>query len=207
MPDPTPEIPATQVSARQASPSAPAPPPASQTQGPTINIGDEFGTAKKNLPPAKIVVPAIVVVGIIIAIIALTVRTKPQGTGSLDNVVAVEVPGQTTTLVALTFTLHNATEKILYVRTLQGKIKTSGGEITGDAVSAVDFDRYFQAFPTLKEGTQPALSPETQLPPGQSVRSTIIVSFPISQDTFNQRQSISAVIQPYDQPIPVVLTK
>lgn len=196
MPNPTPANPPTPPAATSATPA-----------GPTINIGDEFGTAKKNLPPAKIVVPAIVVVGIIIAIAALTVRTKPQGTGSLDNVVAVQVPGQTTTLVALTFTLHNATDKILYVRTLQGKIRTSSGETTGDAISAIDFDRYFQAFPALKEGTQPALTPETQLQPGQSVRSTIIVSFPVSLDAFNQRQSISAIIQPYDQPVPVVLTK
>ncbi len=204
-------------------PASPPPPPSSTpapststvpigpgdptTAGPTIRIGDEFGTAKKNLPPAKIVVPAVVVVLIIVGLIAIVDRAKPQGTGSLDNVSAVQVPGQTTTLVALTFTLHNSAEKLLYVRTLQGKVATPSGDFTGDAISAVDFDRYFQLFPTLKDGTQPALTPETQIAPGKSVRATILVSFPINLDVFNQRKSVSAVIQPYDEPLPITLTK
>ena len=110
-------------------------------------------------------------------------------------------------MVALTFTLDNTSDKILYVRTLQAKIKTASGEQTADAVSAVDFDRYFQAFPTLKNGAQPALSPETKIQPGESVSRTIIVAFPVTLDVFNQRQSTSVVIQPYDQQLPVVLTK
>jgi hypothetical protein len=198
MPDPnqTPQnTPATQS----------APPPA--PSGPTINIGEEYGTAKKNLPPAKIVVIAIVVVGIVVAIMSFVKRAKPQAAGSLDNVVAVEIPGQTSTMTALTFTLNNTSDKILYVHTLQGKVKMANGESEGDAVSAVDFDRYFQAFPALKNGAQPALTPETKIQPGESVTRTIIVAFPIALDAFNQRQSTSVVIWPYDQTVPVVLTR
>jgi hypothetical protein len=33
------------------------------------------------------------------------------------------------------------------------------------------------------------------------------VSFPVMLEVFNQRQSISLAIQPYDQPVPVVLSK
>jgi hypothetical protein len=35
----------------------------------------------------------------------------------------------------------------------------------------------------------------------------VIVSFPVTLDNFNQRRSVSVVIQPYDQPVPVTLTK
>ena len=188
---------------------APTPPaaPPPKPSGPTINIGDEFGTAKRNLPPAKIVLIAIAAVAIVVAIGSFLKRAKPQASGTLDNVVAVEIPGQTSTMAALTFTLHNTSDTILYVRTLQGEIKTSSGEQSADAVSAVDFDRYFQAFPSLKNGAQPPLPPETKIQPGESVTRTIIVAFPVTLDAFNQRQSTTVVVQPYDQTVPIVMSK
>jgi hypothetical protein len=186
-------------------PATPPPPPA--PSGPTINIGEEFGTAKRNLPPAKIVLIAIGAVLVVVLISSFLKRAKPQASGSLDNVTAVDVTGQGSTMAAFTFTLDNTSDKILYVRTLQGKIKTSAGESSAEAVSAVDFDRYFQAFPALKNGAQPALPPETKIQPGETVTRTIVVLFPITLDAFNQRQSTSVVIQPYDQQVPVVLTR
>jgi hypothetical protein len=35
----------------------------------------------------------------------------------------------------------------------------------------------------------------------------VIVSFPVKLDAFNQRRSVSVVVQPYDQPVPIVLSK
>jgi hypothetical protein len=183
-------------------PAAPAPP-----DGPTIHIGEEYGTAKKNLPPAKIVLIAIGAVLVVVLIASFLKRAKPQASGSLDNVTAVEIPGQNSTMVALTFTIHNTSDKILYVRSLQSSIKAPSGDATAEAVSAVDFDRYFQAFPTLKNGAQPALPPETKIQPGETVARTIIVAFPVTLDAFNQRTSTSVVIWPYDQTVPVTLTK
>ena len=188
-----------------ASPAAPVGTPAQA--GPTINIGDEFGTAKRNLPPAKIVLPAIAVVLVIVGIAVFLARGKPQGSGSLDNVVAVEIPGQGSTMVALTFTVRNTAEQVLYVHGIEGAIKTASGDSTGEAVSAVDFPRYFSIFPALKDGAQPALSPEAKLQPGETVQRTIIVALPVALNAFNQRQSVSVVIHPYDQSVPIVLTK
>ncbi len=190
-------------------PGAPAPtnPAPAAQRGPTIRIGDEFGTAKRNLPPAKIVLLAIGGVLIIVGIAAFLQRAKPQGGGSLDNVAAVEIPGQSATLVALTFNLRNSGEKPLWVHDVQGKLVTSSGEQNSDAVSAVDFERYYQAFPELKRGAMPALIPEDKLQPGQQTQRTVIVSFPVTLEDFNRRRSVSAVIQPYDQPLPIVLTK
>lgn len=189
------------------SPSAPSTPKPPAPTGPTINIGEEFGTAKRNLPPAKIVLIAIAGVLVVVLVASFFKRAKPQASGSLDNVVAVEIPGQDSTMAALSFTLLNTSDKILYVRTLRGKIKTAAGESIADAVSAIDFDRYYQAFPALKYGSQPALSPEAKLQPGEAVTRTIIVAFPVKLDAFNQRQSTSVIVQPYDQQVPVVLTK
>ena len=197
MPDQTPTPPSPPQP--PASPAAPA--------GPTINIGEEFGTAKKNLPPAKIVLIAIGIVAVVVLIASFVKRAKPQASGSLDNVVAVEIPGQSSTMVALTFTVRNTSEKTLYVRSVQASMKAPSGESTQDAVSAVDFDRYFQAFPALKAGAQPALPPEEKIQPGQNVTRTIIAVFPVTLDAFNQRTSTSVVIWPYDQTVPVTMTK
>jgi len=191
MPDPTPP------------PSTPAPKPS----GPTINIGEEFGTAKRNLPPAQIVIAAVVGVMIVVAIASFVKRAKPQAAGSLDNVVAVAIPDQNSTMAALTFTISNSSEKVIYIRTLQGKIKTASGETTADAVSAIDFDRYFQIFPALKNGAQPALAPETKIQPGETVKRTIIVAFPVTLDAFNQRQATTIVIQLYNETVPILLTR
>ena len=161
MPDQPPASPTTPP------PPAPAAPPAPPA-GPTINIGEEYGTAKKNLPPAKIVLIAVGAVLVVVLIASFVKRAKPQGSGSLDNVVAVEIPGQNATMAALTFTLHNGSDKALYIRELQSSVKLPGGDVTADAVSAVDFDRYFQAFPDLKNGSQPALVARSQAGTGRN---------------------------------------
>jgi len=188
-------------------PSSATPPPPTAPAGPTINIGEEYGTAKKNLPPAKMVLIAVGAVLVVVLIASFLKRAKPQAAGSLDNVVAVEVPGQTTTMVALTFTVNNTSDKAFYVRTIGGSVNTGTGEVKADAVSAVDFDRYFQAFPALKAGAQQALAPEAEIPRGGSATRTILVGFPMALDAFNQRKSVSVIIWPYNQTVPVVLTK
>jgi hypothetical protein len=190
-----------------ANPAAPAAPTPKPQRGPTIHIADEFGTAKRNLPPVKILLMALAGVLVIAGLVAFFQRAKPQAAGSLDNVSAVQIPNQTASLVALTFTLRSSAEKSLWVHSIRARLATSAGDQISDAVSAVDFDRYYQAFPALKTNTQPALSPEDKLQPSQEIKRTVLVSFPVSLDAFNQRKSISLIIQPYDQPVPVVLTK
>jgi hypothetical protein len=184
----------------------PGAPPSTQL-GPTINIADEFGTAKRNLPPVKVLLLATAGVLIVVGVAAFFQRAKPQGAGSLDNVAAVAIPSQNAVLVALTFTLHNSGRRSLWVKGIQGKLVTSAGDLASDAVSAGDFDRYYQAFPVLKENTQPALAPEDKLQPGQEIKRTVIVSFPVALVDFKERRSVSVVIQPYDQPVPIVLSK
>ncbi len=207
MPDQT-SAPPPNSPAPDAAPATPQAVPKATPAGPTINIGEEYGTAKKNLPPTKILLIAIGAVVVVVLIASFLKRPTPQAFGSLDNVIAVEIPDQNSTMVALTFTVHNTSEKILYVHTLQGVLKTASGDspAPADAVSAIDFDRYFQAFPRLKNGAQPPLPPETKIQPGESVTRTIIVAFPVTLDVFNQRKSLSVVIWPYDQTVPVVLT-
>jgi len=189
----------------------PAPPvaatPAASQKGPTINIGEEFGTAKRNLPPVRILLAAVAGVLVLAGIVAFLQRAKPQAAGTLVHVAAVQIPGQNAVLVALTFSLRNPGQKPLWVHDIKGTLGSAGGEQTADAVSAIDFDRYYTAFPELKTGAQPALSPEDKLQPGEQVMRTAIVSFPVMLNAFNRRKSLSVIVQPYDQPVPVVITQ
>ena len=175
--------------------------------GPGINIAEEFGTAKRNLPPAKIVAIVLAAAAIFVGVFAFLERAKPQGGGSVDNIAVAEIHDQHAVMVAVNITLRNSGEKPLWIHDIKAKIATDSGELTDEAASAVDFDRYFQAFPVLKEHALAALPPETKIPPGGQAQGTIVVSFPVTQEGFDKRKSLSVAIQPYDQPLPVVLTR
>jgi hypothetical protein len=172
-----------------------------------IHVTEDMATPERKLPPAKIVLIALGALAVVLAVYGFLGRAKPQGAGSVDNIAAIEVPNQNSMLVAITVTLHNSGEKPLWIHDIQGKLKTATNEYSDDAASAVDFDRYFQAFPPLKQGAIAALLPETKIMPGNEARGTVIVSFPVAQTEFDKRRSLSVVIQPYDQPLPVTLTK
>src|SRR5437667_12540047 len=86
-------------------------PTATPEPGNRFDIGEEFGTAKRNLPPAKIVLTGLVIVVVVATVVSVVQRAKPQGAGSIDNVTAAEVPNQNMMLVAVTVTLHNSGNK------------------------------------------------------------------------------------------------
>jgi hypothetical protein len=187
----------------QPPPPSPQPAPEAVTE---FHIGDEFGTAKRNLPPVRIVLICIAAVAVVVGIFAFKGRPKPQGAGSINFVSAAEVPGQNMILAAITMTLRNTAARPLWIKTLKAQLTTSDSKtFDDDAASAVDLDRYYQAFPALKESSEPPLSPETKLLAGAEQRGTIIVSFKVTKEAFDQRKSLSVTIQPYDQVLPVVL--
>jgi hypothetical protein len=171
-----------------------------------FHIGDEFGTAKRNLPPAGIVLICLAVVAVVVGVIAFHGRAKPQGAGSVDFVTAAEVPDQNMVLAAITLTLRDTASRPLWIHTLKAELTTADGHTYEDeAGSAVDLERYFRAFPALKESAEPPLSPEMKLLAGASQKGTIMVSFPVTKAEFDQRAALSVTIQAYDQALPIVL--
>lgn len=201
MPDEIPTTPPPPDAAQE--PASPQPPLAPIP----FDISAEFGTAKRNLPPAKIVGIALACVLVIVGIYALTHRAKPQGAGSIDNLSSVEIPGQNQVMTAVNITVRNTGEKPLWIHDIKATLKTDTQEFNDESASAVDFSRYFQAFPALGERALAPITPETKIPVGGAAQGTVIFSFPVNQDGFDKRKSLSVVIQPYDQPLPVVLSK
>jgi hypothetical protein len=194
----------------QPMPDQPTPPPSQPVPAPApiteFHIGDEFGTAKRNLPPAGIVLICIAAVALIVGLFAFKQRPKPQAAGVINLVTAAEVPGQNMSLAAITMTLRNTANQPFWIHTLKAQLTTADGKtFDDDAASVVDLDRYFQAFPALKESAEPPLPPESKLPAGAEQRGTIIVGFKVTKEAFDQRKSLIVTIQPYDQVSPVVL--
>src|SRR5581483_9520967 len=171
-----------------------------------FDIAEEYGTARKNLPPARILAICLAVVAIIVLAYALTHRAHALSSGTIDNVVAVPVPGQDMVMVAVNVSLQNNSEKPSRIHTIEVAVDTPTGKFTVDASPGVDATRYLQAFPALKQDFHDFLETETLLNPGSKVAGTIVVSYPITADAFKARKSLTVTIAPYDE-VPVVITK
>jgi len=183
----------------------PTQPETSLGPGGTINIGEEFGTAKRALPPALTVVLAIAAVAIAGGVFALLQQTKPRATGSIQSVATAQAESDQLTLAAINIHLQNTSSKRLWIKSVHAELQTAGGEQVADPIAAADFPRFFAAFPALKENIQSALVPEDTLQPGESVTRTVLVGFHTTQQDFAQRKSLSVVILPYDEHVPIVV--
>jgi hypothetical protein len=172
-----------------------------------FNISEEFGTARKNLPPAKIVLIVIAAIAVIAAVVSLVQKPRQVATGSIDNIVMVQLPAQNQVMVAIGISIHNHGKDPYVVHDIKADLNASNNDFSDEAASAVDFDRYFQAFPALKAHALDPLKLETKIEPGSDAFGTIIVSFPVAPDAFTNRKSLTVTIWPAEQPIPLVLTK
>lgn len=169
-------------------------------------IGEEYGTARKNLPPAGILAICIVIVAIGVAVYAFTHRAHPHSSGTIDDVVVVPVQGQDMVLTAINVTIQNNEEKPAWIHTIRVSADVNGKTLSDDAVPAVDAQRYFQAMPELKQHALEMLSVETRIDPGSKIARTVVASFPVKAEDFAARKSLTVTIEPYDE-LPVVMTK
>jgi hypothetical protein len=170
-----------------------------------VPMAEEFDKAKWTLPPWQPVVAALVVVALVVGLLAWLTKAKPHGKATIDNINVVQLQGDNV-LVAVNVTLQNTGEKALVIHDIKAQVKTDKGDFSDEAAPAVDAERYYQAFPDLKQNTLPALLPETIIAPRAQQAGTTVFSFPVSKDLFDKRKSITLTIQPYDQKA-VVLTK
>jgi len=183
----------------------PAQPPVPD-QPTDFDISEEYGTARKSLPPAGIVVICVTVVAVIVAVYALSHRAHALSTGSIDDIVTVAMPGQDMVMVAVNVSLQNNEDKPIWIKTIQATADAGGSKQTDDAAPAVDAQRYFQAFPDLKQHALELMTAETRINPRAKITGTIVVSFPVKADAFAARKSLTVTITPYDE-LPVVMTK
>src|SRR5439155_8072549 len=117
---------------------SPTPPPltpenATPDQRTDFNIGEEYGTARKSLPPAGIVAICLAVVVAIAAVYSLTHRAHPLSSGSIDDVVSVAMPGQDMVMVAINVSIQNNEDKPSWIHTIQASLDASGNRFQDEA--------------------------------------------------------------------------
>ena len=169
-----------------------------------VPITEEFDSAKRSLPPAVPVVIALAIVGIVVGVIAFLERSKPVAQGGIDAVYASQPADMANTMVALQVTLRNVGDKALYIKSITANLKTDQGDQSDDAASPSDYDRYFSAYPDLREHATQPLTVETKIMPGAEQKGTVLVAFPVTELQFNDRKDLNVTIVPYDQS-PIVL--
>src|SRR5215813_578153 len=102
-------------------------PPASPSKSephPLPHMGEEFGTAEKNLPPTKLVLIILGVALVIVGILAFAFRAKPSATGVADSVQYVELTGQNSVLVAINVSLQGGEKTSFKMRSVTAQLDT-----------------------------------------------------------------------------------
>jgi hypothetical protein len=199
-------------SSPQPSDTPPATPP-----GDAVHIGEELEDLEKESKMQTFIVVGVVlaIIAAVVAIFGYTMRPKPKASGTIDEAYAVALPGDNV-LATIKVSVNNVGGKALFVRDVKAKVVTADGKEFQDiAANAVDFDRYFRAYPDLRDHSIQPLRVETRVDPGEQARGSVVVSFPITLDTFNARKSLSVIIVPYAGAMapgggdeqPVVITK
>jgi hypothetical protein len=184
----------------------PPPPPPAPDQPTDFDISEEYGTARKNLPPAGIVLICVAAVAVVAAAYALTHRAHTVSTGSIDDVTVIPMPGQDAVMVGVNISLQNNEAKPIWIKAIQVSADVGGSRRSDDAAPAVDAQRYVQTFPELKQHALAFLTSETRVSPDSRIAGTIIVSFPVKQDAFAARKLLTVTVTPYDE-LPIVMTK
>lgn len=175
---------------------APKPPPPDAGH---IPMTEEMDSARWTLPAIVPLLIAAAAVALIAGGYYWLGKAKPVSSGAIREVVAAEQPDKASVLVLVRVMVNNKGERPLWVRATRVSLKTSQGEWTDEAASAVDHDRYFQAFPDLAAHRAPALQVEARIPPGGSQEGIVLVSFPVTKQAFDQRQSLTVTIDAYDR--------
>jgi hypothetical protein len=126
-------------------------------------------------------------------------RSKPVAQGQIDNIFFSQQKDEPTGMASIQETVRAVGDKPLYIKSIQADLKTQDKEYSDDAAAASDFDRYFQAYPDLRDHAMKAIRVEDKIAPGAEERGTVIVTFPVDQAQFDARKSLTVTIQPYDQ--------
>ncbi len=176
----------------------PRKPTAPQHDAGHVPITEEFDSAKRTLPPVAPVAIALVVVAIVVGIIAFLFRAKPIAQGGIDAVFFSQPANMSNAMVLLQVTVRNVGDKTLYIKTITANLKTDR-DLSDDAASPTDYDRYFMAYPDLKEHSTQPLVVEAKIAPGAEQKGTVVVSFPVTKEQFDARKDLIVTIQPYDQ--------
>lgn len=164
-----------------------------------IPITEEMDSAKWTLPPIMPMLVAVAVVGILVAVVVLSNRTKPSAALAITKVVSAAQ--ESNTMVAIQIKLDNQVEGPLWIKQIQAEVEAPDGKKYSDnAAPAVDAPRYVEAFPALGEAKADWLKEDLKIPTKTSFNGVAIFSFPVDKAAFDKRKQVTMRIQLYDRP-------
>ena len=164
-----------------------------------IPITEELDSAKWTLPPIVPLLIAAVVVGVLVAVVVLSNRTKPSAALAITKVVSAAQ--ESNTMVAIQIKLDNQVEGPLWIKQIQAEVEAPDGKKYSDnAAPAVDAPRYVEAFPALGEAKADWLKEDLKIPTKTSYSGTAVFSYPIDKAAFDKRKQVTIRIQLYDRP-------
>ncbi|MGZ4859134.1 MAG: hypothetical protein ACXV5R_07705 [Candidatus Angelobacter sp.] len=164
-----------------------------------IPITEELDSAKWTLPPIVPLVVAGVLVAILVAVVALSNRTKPSASLAITKVVSASQ--ESNTMVAIQIKLDNQVEGPLWIKQIQAEVETPDGKKYSDnAAPGVDAPRYMEAFPPLAEAKADWLKEDLKIPTKTSFNGVAIFSYPVDKAAFDKRKQVTLRIQLYDRP-------
>jgi hypothetical protein len=173
--------------------------PAAAPDAGHIPFTEEMDSAKWTLPPIVPLLVAAVVVGILVAVVALSNRTKPSAALAITKVVSAAQ--ESNTMVAIQIKLDNQVEGPLWIKQIQAEVEAPDGKKYSDsAAPAVDAPRYVEAFPALGEAKADWLKEDLKIPTKTSFNGVAIFSFPVDKPAFDKRKQVTMRIQLYDRP-------
>jgi hypothetical protein len=163
-----------------------------------IPITEEMDSAKWTLPPIIPLLVAAVVVGILVAAVVLSNRTKPSASLAITKVVSASQ--ESNTMVAIQIKLDNQVEGPLWIKQIQAEVETPDGKKYSDnAAPGVDGPRYLEAFPPLAEAKADWLKEDLKIPTKTSFNGVAIFSYPVDKAAFDKRKQVTLRIQLYDR--------
>ncbi len=182
----------------------------SPTNPPEPNAGqipmtEEFDSFKHTMPNTGPVAVAMLLVLVVIGILAYVLRAKPVVTGSIDEAFAVTVPSQNSSLAIVTLSFQNVTEKPLRLININIAVHAKGSDFNDDFGSVTDLPRYFQAVPALEQHARRGLVRDAKFAPMEKSEGSVIVSFPLTQEEFDARNSLTATLT-FEGHAPVKIT-
>ena len=208
MADPLPNTDAQQTSQTATpAPQAPKLQPKEIDYG-NVPLSEEMDKAKWQLPPAQIVGVGVAIVLIVGLIVGWIFRYQPVASGQVRDVFAVETSDHASVLATVMVSVRNDFEKSIFIKNMKGTLTTADGKTYDDIpASEVDYDRYFQAFPDLRQHAIEALKPETKIVPGQQASGTLVFGFPVTKAQFDSRKNLEITVEPYDRRAIVISEK
>lgn len=159
-----------------------------------VPMTEEFDSFKHTMPSAVPLAIAMALVVVVVGIFAYFLRDKPVVAGTIDDAFAVTVPDQNSSLAIVNLSLQNAIKKPLRLVNVSIAVHTKGADFKDNFGSVADFPRYFQAFPELEQHAKPGLVRDLRLAPGEKTVGSVIVSFPLTQQEFDARDSLTATL-------------